>query len=410
MICLREHRTQVETLSASELTELVSSRPRLVRVSPRADGRYDLTPGSRVGTVVYPSVCLLIRPKVPLRNIFFLLGYANRVRWADDSFPYAEEPDLLPAIAWLLDREVARVARFGLARDYQEFEDSLTTLRGKLDLTRQIAVRPGRNYPLECRYTEYSEDIPLNRVLKAAHQILLRLRGLDTALGARLRHRSRQLFADVNSASLHAGEIPRLELNHLTEHWEPAVRLSEIVLRSQSLLDHQGAIIGTAFTVDMNILFEKFITRVVEDRLQDSHLELIPQATRRLARQPSLVPGVKAESIFIRPDLLVLFGEKPVAVADAKYKQLLRTNEWEHPDLYQLIAYCVRFRLPKGLLIYAGRRPLTRQRVVNSNLEIQSIGIHLGGTPQDILSEGNAAVDVLLENATAEARTTARMA
>ena len=47
------------------------------------------------------SIRLLIRSKVGLANVFFLLGYTNNVRWGAGDFPY-EEDDLFRAVAWWL--------------------------------------------------------------------------------------------------------------------------------------------------------------------------------------------------------------------------------------------------------------------------------------------------------------------
>ena len=110
-------------------------------------------------------------------NLLFLLGYgAGLTRWRDEHFPYEEDDDLLRAVAWLFEAEVARAGRAGLIRGYVDREETLATLRGRIDIGAQLRVRQSRRWPLECRYQDYTEDTELNRVIKAAHRRLLRLR------------------------------------------------------------------------------------------------------------------------------------------------------------------------------------------------------------------------------------------
>jgi 5-methylcytosine-specific restriction enzyme subunit McrC len=398
-IRLTEHRRQAEALSPSELRQLLAVAPGLLEVAARPDGRFDLKPRSRVGTVVAGPLQVLIRPKVGLRNVLFLLAYASGVRWGAEDFPYEEEDDLLRAMAWWFDRASARAARFGLVRDYVDREETLTTLRGRLAIERQLAARPGRRIPIECRYQDYSEDTALNQVVKAAHIAILRVPNLDQDVAVRLRHRARQVFGDVTSAEYGAGTLPPLRLSRLNRHWEAPARLARMILRQRSLRDEHGHVLGVSFTVDMNVLFERFVQAVVAERVRASAYTLEPQARRRLTYPAALGTDVVVPAITMRPDLLLSAGSAPVAVADAKYKELLRIGDWEHPDIYQLIAYCVRLGLRRGLLIYASARPLTESTVVDAGLTVATIGLDLNGEPGVILSRARRAADALLAQA-----------
>lgn len=44
---------------------------------PGEGGTYELPHGSKVGTLVFEDLRVLIRPKVSLGNLFFLLGVAD---------------------------------------------------------------------------------------------------------------------------------------------------------------------------------------------------------------------------------------------------------------------------------------------------------------------------------------------
>jgi 5-methylcytosine-specific restriction enzyme subunit McrC len=353
-----------------------------------------------------PSMRVLIRPKVGLRNVFFLLSYADKIRWGAGDFPYQED-DFFRAFALWFDRESARAARFGLVRDYIERDEPLTTLRGRLAIDRQLATRPGRRIPLHCRYQDYSEDTALNRVVKAAHNALLRIPDLDRDVAVRLRHRARQVFGNVSNIE-YAAALPDLTLTRLNRHWESTAHLARMILRRRSIRDERGNIVGTTFTIDMNSLFERFVEQVIGERVRATEHTLEPQARRRLTGYGTGEHNVVVPPINMRPDFLLTASGSPVAVGDAKYKELLRVGDWEHPDVYQLLAYCVRLRLNRGLLIYAGRRPRTESAVVGTPIQLATVGIDLSGPPEAILREANRAADVFIEQA--DARTTAMAA
>jgi 5-methylcytosine-specific restriction enzyme subunit McrC len=175
--------------------------------------------------------------------------------------------------------------------------------------------------------------------------------------------------------------------------------LASMILRQKSLRDEQGGTLGKSFIVDMNALCERFVQAVVQQRVVNTDYTMEPHARRRLTSPAIAAENVVVPAINMRPDLLVKHGRKPVAVGDAKYKELLRIGDWDHPDIYQLIAYCVRLNLDRGLLIYPGKRPLTRSEIIGADLSIDTVGIDLGGSPQQILQGARAAADALFSQA-----------
>lgn len=317
-ICLTEYQPKTETLDQHELTALVATG--LVGVTPTGEDTFELRAGSVVGTLILPRLRVLIRPKIGLSNTFFLLSYGSGlVQWREDAFPYAAD-DFYEAVAWLLEAEVRRAAPLGLVRDYRQYEESLPTLRGRIDVGSQVTRRLGQPIPLDCRYQEYDEDTPLNRVIKAGIQRLLGLPGIERRVANQLRHHLR-LFAAVADVSYAPSAVPDLRYSRLTSSWEAAGRIAELILRADSVRDTLGEVQGASFTVDMNKLFEQFIERVTAEIALEHGWTFDAQARRRLS-----------DSVFIKPDLLLRRGDRDCAVGDAKYKAL-SPADWPHADL-----------------------------------------------------------------------------
>jgi 5-methylcytosine-specific restriction enzyme subunit McrC len=383
-ISLTEYEPRTEALSEHELERVLSTK--LVGVTPLSDGLYELRAGSTVGTVVFPDLRLLIRPKVGLPNVFFLLSYgAGLTDWREESFPYAED-DFFQAIAWLIEAEVRRAARSGLVRDYREREEALATIRGRIDIGAQIRHRQGRPIPLDCRYQEHGEDTQLNQVLKASLRRLLRIPGIDRNVALEIRHHHR-LFAAVTDVDYTPGAVPALTFSRLNEAWRPAAQLAQLVLRADSVRDATGTVEAISFTVDMNKLFERFVQTVVDEEALAHGWEPDPQGSRHLTR-----------SVTMQPDLILRRGGLDCAVGDAKYKRLDPTG-WVHAHLYQLLAYCVGLRLRQGLLIYADSEKPRRELVTAAGIELNIIGVDIAAPPADVLRATRQAARHLIRHA-----------
>jgi len=385
---LREYQSASVRLTRSEVRQLLGTG--LVELKPIAgEEEYELRAGSVVGTIVLPTLRLLIRPKVGLRNLFFLLGYGVELTsWAEERFPYEEDPDLLKAVAYIFEAEVSRAARQGLIRGYQARQETLTTLRGRIDIANQIRTRQGRSFPLECAFEEYTEDIELNRVVKAAIRRLLQVPGLGSDVVRVLRFRHR-IFDEVAPATYGPGAVPEVGFNRLNEHWRPAAELARLVLNEGSLRDQVGSTLGISFTVDMNKLFERFVEKVVREEARRAGYQLASQQHRLLA-----------EGITIIPDLILRKSGRYLAVGDAKYKEI-ESDKLPEADLYQMLAYCVSLGLPSGLLIYAGNR-FSRSLAINrANIRLETAGIDLAAQPSAVLERTRTLARRLLKEAEA---------
>ncbi len=162
-----QQRDQLRTLTAS------------VTVVPTIghEGRYDLTPGSSVGVIhLAAGLELLIRPKLPIDRVLFLISYAlDHSRWQESPVGLSESEGILEAIiqgfAYRLRRTLAR----GVLQGYRSEEDALTTVRGRWRIGDQIRTRYGIVPPVEVSFDDFTEDIEPNRLLRAAIHRLLNL-------------------------------------------------------------------------------------------------------------------------------------------------------------------------------------------------------------------------------------------
>ena len=140
---------------------------KLTVVPTMTPGRYEITAGCHVGTVVGPGFELRIRPKCGTHNLFYLLTHAYRL--ADirrDLVGHEEVDDIREFLLKILAGRIQDLMRLGLRRDYVERRRDLRVLRGRLQIAQHIRRALERPLDLPCEYEEFTADVIHNRILR----------------------------------------------------------------------------------------------------------------------------------------------------------------------------------------------------------------------------------------------------
>ena len=380
-ITLTEHRTRrgIELPPADRdvLRERAS-----VAVSPTSgrEGAYDLTPGAMVGVIQTGSLSVEIRPKLSIDRVLFLISYALAVkRFRTEDFGFGKAPDLFEAMIPGFVAQVRRAFRRGLLHGYRTEEDALHGVRGRIRFDDQIRDRYGVFPPVEVSYDEFTEDIELNRFIKAAIVRLGRMRIRSDRARTQLRAFDRVL-GQVAEVEYPGAAIPDFSFNRLNRHYEPAIRIAQLILRSTSIDLRRGAIRASSFLVDMNKVFEDFMVTALREALGVTERDF-PQGGRD---RRMLLDS--AGRIRLKPDLSWWAGRRCIFVGDLKYKRA--DGAARSADLYQLLAYTVGADLPGGLLIYAqGEERPTVHTTRHAGKQLEIMAVDLSGSPQEILTD-----------------------
>lgn len=334
-----------------------------------SSGRWTLRAREYVGAIRVGETELQIRPKVPVERLLYLLGFARDQKgWRDDDVQLSSIEELVPAMAVSFAVLAHRAVQQGVLQGYEEREESLLLLRGRLREGEQIRRRVGLALPLEVRYDDYTVDIAENRLLLGAARRLLKLPGLPSQARGSLVHLTSQL-GDVRAPV--AGEpIPTVRASRLNARYQAALRLAELVLRGRSVELVAGQVRASGFLFDMNRVFEDWLTAALTAALA---------AYGGIVRAQHRTSLDEAGRIPIRPDVTWWRHGRCAAVVDAKYKAL-RPAGSPNADLYQMLAYCKALELPRGHLVYAAGDEQPRTHLIrNSGVEVQVHTIDLAG-------------------------------
>ena len=342
-LTLREYRSEVVSLTEEQASALNSAGGgKYLSVEPaEIPGHWQVSARNYVGSVLVDGMQVLVRPKIPLRNLFLLLEVGLREEdWRDEAALYEKSLDLLPALVSFFARAAETTLARGLYHSYQERRDRLVALRGRVDMDRQLA-RPGVVIPTACRFTEFTADLIENSYLKAAVSHSLRVAGVQPADRHRLM-RHLVTLEDVNDVRHLPADYDRVTFSRLNEHYRPALRLAQLVLANLTLQDTLGEVEASSFMLDMNELFERFVTERLRRALR-GRLNVKDQDGSHLDER---------RTVAIRPDLVFRSAGSDRFVADIKYKLTDDSAGGRNADLYQILAYTTALDLPEGMLIY----------------------------------------------------------
>ena len=238
---------------------LAAHRPHLRLLPTRQRDHYRLTPTGHVGTIVAPNCRLLIAPKIPLKNLFYLLDAAD-VSAVEDRTTAVRGDELLDLLAAHLARLLAERATAGLHRGYVERAAVGPFLQGALDIAAQMRDAHARKDRVHSRHDDFTLDVPCNQVPKATAELVLRCPLLAEDVRAALR-RSLTAFAEVSDVLLGPDGFAAATHDRLTEAYRPLLELCRLLAESLHPGDSAGTSACTAFLLDMERVFEGYCTR-----------------------------------------------------------------------------------------------------------------------------------------------------
>lgn len=269
-------------------------------------------------------------------------GSMTQLGWQKDT--------VLELLVRLFCMRVADAVRQGMPRQYVAHEEDLPALRGRLDVTRQFsrhAVAPQR---LACRFDDLSSDIALNQVMRAAISRLLRLSQAPDNLRA-LRELS-LAYADVTEVPVNALPWERITLDRSNQRWRDLLSFARLFLSDRHQKTSVGRIEGYALLFEMNVLFEKYVSRMLRRALSGTDFRVTAQGGHR----DCLFEG-EIGRFRTRPDIIVRKQDRPVLIIDTKWKRMRpRIDDpkqgMSQTDVYQVMAYSQLYHCPNVMLLY----------------------------------------------------------
>lgn len=300
---------------------------------------------SWVGVIHFQDFEIQIIPKLAGENLglvnmlTYTAGVTALKRYENKRYlEILKQGSLFDLIVWLFCDACEKILTGGILFDYEQQEESLTSLRGRLLIDKQYRRRFGQIDRLECRFDEHSSNILENQLLALGLFKSGRLAQDDL-----IRNRARKLWTILSEAC----QIDQLDIeaarhevyyNRLNDHYQDAHQLAWMIIDGLGVEDlfKSDKTSSFAFLLDMNSLFEQFLNKYLTEILRINGLTIAYQHHDR-----SIIWDIFRNRSYsqIIPDFLVSSGNSSNRLAvDAKYK-LYDNRKVDPGDVAQIFLY-----------------------------------------------------------------------
>lgn len=222
---------------------------------------------------------------------------------------------------------VKSLIRRGLKKNYIDREDSLKKVRGRIvkRLNDRKNIMQRRYDRIHCRFSEYSENIPENRLIKKA--LIFSKEVLNNSTASRgLQHLKQTVssfisqYASVDeNISVH--EVKNIKYHKLYKEYSPAIKLAKLILKRfdyslTNIKDHFNQKCPV-FWLDMSLLYEHYVLGLLREAYGDNIL-------------------FQAKGYTGCPDFICI---NPKMVLDTKYIPRFKDNKIDTDICRQLCGY-----------------------------------------------------------------------
>jgi len=369
---LEEWRPRDYLLTPPQALELLRLSGKIIEVQSLPTGETRLRAKAVVGRLSTESLDLIIRPKCPVPSLLLMLAEVHELsRLAPQLVGYATSPEIVDLLIQVFLKQIDYITRVGLKRDYVPRQEDVLAVRGRVNVRRTLALHLRGRPRLDCSFEEYTLDVPENRLLLTALRVIAGSKALPS-IRRSLAHVFRGEFPGVREVEFGTQGVTPIASDRLNQHYEPALKMAHLILRSMGIEHEFGSARVSGFTLDMNQLFERFIARRLQKALRREDVVVKFQQPHDFDEQKQAI---------IRPDLIFQSRRGRRVVADTKYK----VDEAPCPaDLYQMLAYCRVLNISSGILITAAATGCLCYAVKDGATTIQVVPINLDGSLAEI--------------------------
>jgi len=245
--------------------------------------------------------------------------------------------------------ELEKIFEKGFYKSYIRKQENIPFLKGKLVIKKQIQNDIKKSVKFQCSYQDLTFDNVENRIILRATSLLIPLiRFNDKIKQDLIRYRQRMLDI-ITLDAVEPDVCDRVQLNRLNEHYATILKFAKVILRNHFVRSTAaGESIGFNFIVNMNKVYEDFLTAMIEELIEEDN-ELNKEY--EVEKQKMFDNLVEEKNLKLKPDVIIkkrnVPNEYPLII-DAKYK----IND-PNSDYYQVIAYGLALKSSKSCcLIY----------------------------------------------------------
>lgn len=208
-------------------------------------------------------------------------------------------------------------------------------VRGRININILISKNWQKNI-INCDYDEYHVDIIENQIIRYTIDKLLKLQFKDNETKRALEI-TKRYFNNITFKQITPRDITNIQYTVLNAHYKQIHSFCRMILELIGIYEREGLEQFNAYSLDMNMLFERYIGRILKEQLQE--YDVVLQDKQYLDEE---------KGIDIKPDVVIYKEGIPLLVLDTKYKIDSSTS---NNDIFQLYSYMNKLNV-NGIILY----------------------------------------------------------
>lgn len=295
---------------------------------------------------------------IRIKNIYYMLSYAFQVlnEQGYKQIKTEEFENVAELCAAILIKGVTSQIKRGLGKEYILQTESLSTVRGKIDLSSSIKDQTIIKKQLVCSYDEFSVNSYMNRIIRTTMELLLR-----SDISKPRKKELRKLlvfFGEVKPLEINSIDW-RIQYNRNNQTYQMLISICYLIIKGLLQTTSEGT------TKLMDFLDEQRMCRLYEKFILEYYRKEFPKLTVTASQIPWDVEDGERDMLpVMQSDIMLSDKDKTkTLIMDAKYYS--RTMQVQYDvhtlhsgNLYQIYTYVKNFDKTRtgnvsGMLLYA---------------------------------------------------------
>ncbi|MBK6418690.1 MAG: hypothetical protein IPF79_05810 [Ignavibacteria bacterium] len=257
---------------------------------------------------------------------------------------------LLDLVIYSFALEVKKQLHRGRIQRYELVEEERSTIRGKLLVGKHARRDPIRQLRFPCRFSQFTPNTPINRLLRTAA-----CKGLKLTQHAAVRQALAWVEHQLDDVDClvrpYVNSLPSIVYDRTTVRYQRSCTLAEQILRGLAPHVHAGRTEYAALLFDMNELFERWVAARMQRTYARQGTSVHVQGPHRY-----LYTNPTGGAFTMKPDIVIGLSNGPdPIVVDTKWKLLDASSTYAgvaQADAYQMYAYMDRYHASRVILLY----------------------------------------------------------
>ncbi|WP_027124934.1 McrC family protein [Gelidibacter mesophilus] len=314
-----------------------------------------------VGVILYEGATINLLPKIfftgkePFANdvkainkhVLWWLSYCRKLKFPNYlSGLNSEKADFFEILIYLFSKYTRELLNSAIYQKYTEVNKELNFVKGRIDFNAYIQnnLSNGRHHKISCEFDAFEMDNEFNRCVKFVSKLLLS----TTKENQSRRFLSDILFIldEVEDVNVSADKMRRMTFNPMFSDFETIRDYCVLFLDNSVSFNYKNSLKLFAFLLPMEYVFEDFIFGFMDKEIDEIKAQS-QIGTKHLDEE---------RNFKLKPDLHLTLEDRSI-IADTKYKIVYSDNNdpkkgISQNDLYQMLAYAVRFKANEIILYY----------------------------------------------------------